>query len=203
MHVTVIAPDKVVLVDGSALKLPNFDFDETLHAIQFDGQEGQIEFETPDGGVTTAPVTELEVQPYVEAWNAEKARLEAIVPPPLTLDEARTAKQRQIAAAHDAFLKSQSVEYSEMERQTWDSQRTESQALLADPQAAAQLVRAIANARGMDVIEMARRIQENTQAWSVLAGHATGQRLKYQDALEACTTVEQVEAISISFTTPE
>lgn len=139
----------------------------------------------------------------IEEQLPEGASLQKPEPPKPTLTEARATKQRQIAAAHDAFLKAQSVEYSEMERQTWDSQRTESQALLADPQAAAPLVRAIANARGMDVIEMARRIQENTQAWSVLAGHATGQRLKYQDALEACTTVEQVEAIAVTFSTPE
>ncbi|KAF1073464.1 hypothetical protein [Halodesulfovibrio sp. MK-HDV] len=81
MQVTVIAPDKIVLINGEALELPEFDFDETLHAIQFDGQHGHIEFETPDGGVATAPVSELEVQPYVEAWKAEKARIEAIVPP--------------------------------------------------------------------------------------------------------------------------
>ncbi|KAF1073417.1 hypothetical protein [Halodesulfovibrio sp. MK-HDV] len=87
MHVTVIAPDKLVLVDGKAFELPNFDFDETLHAIQFDGQKGHIEFETLDGGVSTAPVSELEVQPYVEAWKAEKARLEAIVPPEPTETE--------------------------------------------------------------------------------------------------------------------
>lgn len=130
----------------------------------------------------------------------------AVVPVPkleLTLDQVRTAKQREIAAAHDAFLKVQSKEYSEMERQTWDSQRTEASALLVDPQADAPLVRAIANARGMDVVEMARRIQENTQAWSVLAGGATGQRLKYQDALEAYATVEEIEAINPVFNFPE
>lgn len=206
MHVTVVAADKLVLVDGVALTLPEFVFDESLHAIQFDGTNGQIEFTTPDGGISTAPATALEVQPYVEAWQAEKARLDAeVVTPPtlLTLVEAKAAKQAAIRDAHNIFLLERGVEYSDMERQTWDSQRTESQALLADPQAAAPLVRAIANARSMDVLELAQRIQVNTQAWSVLAGHATGQRLAFQDALEACTTVEQIEAISITFTTPE
>lgn len=206
MHVTVVAADKLVLVDGVALTLPEFVFDESLHAIQFDGTNGQIEFITTDGGISTAPATALEVQPYVEAWQAEKARLdaEAAIPPaPLTLVEAKAAKQAEIRDAHNAFLLKRGVEYSDMERQTWDTQRLEAQALLANPQAAAPLVRAIANARSMEVLELAQRIQANAQIWSVLAGHATGQRLAFQDALEACTTVEQVEAITVTFTTPE
>lgn len=135
--------------------------------------------------------------------NGNPVAVDPAPQPEPTLTEARTTKQRQIAGAHDTFLKAQSVEYSEMERQTWDSQRTEANALLADPQAAAPLVRAIANARSMDVLELAQRIQTNTQAWSVLAGHATGQRLAFQDALEACTTVKQVEAIAPVFSLPE
>ena len=206
MHVTVVAADKLVLVDGVALTLPEFVFDESLHAIQFDGTNGQIEFITTDSGISTAPATALEVQPYVEAWQAEKARLdaEAAIPPaPVTFAEAKAAKQAEIRDAHNAFLLERGVEYSNMERQTWDTQRLEAQALLADPQVAAPLVRAIANARNMDVLELAQRIQANAQIWSVLAGHATGQRLAFQDALEACTTVKQVEAITVNFTTPE
>lgn len=92
MHVSVIAPDKLVLINGEPLELPEFDFDASLHAIQFDGQEGLIEFETPDGGISTAPVSKFEVQPYVEAWKAEKARLDAIVPPEPT--EVEKTQQR-------------------------------------------------------------------------------------------------------------
>lgn len=149
----------------------------------------------PDG--SEHEITEIEGQ------LPEGASLTKPEPPKPTLDEARATKQLEITTAHDAFLKSQSEEYSEMERQTWDSQRTEADALLADPQAAAPLVRAIAKGRGMDVLEMAQRIQANTQTWSIIAGHATGQRLAYQDALEACATVEEVEAINPVFNLPE
>lgn len=201
MQVTVIVPDKCIIVDGDMIEPVEFDYDEGVHAIQWDGADGHIEFIMADGGIMTTPVSQLEVQPYVEAWQAAKDKLTNV--PPLTLAEAKTAKQAEIRDAHNAFLLERGVEYSDMERQTWDTQRLEAQALLADPQATAPLVRAIANARSMEVLELAQRIQMNTQAWSVLAGHATGQRLAFQDALEACSTVEQVEAISISFTTLE
>jgi len=202
MHITVVAADKLVLVNGEGLHLPDFTFDEGLHAIQFDGEQGHIELLAPDGGISTAPVTALEVQPYVDAWQAEKDRLEAEVTPPQppTLEQAKTAKQAEIRDAHNAFLMTRGGEYSEMERQTWDTQREEAKALLTDPQAEAPLVRAIATARNMDVLELAQRIHVNTHAWSALAGHATGLRLAFQDALTACTTIEEVEAITVAFT---
>ena len=205
MQVTVIVPDKCIIVDGHALEPIEFAYDEGVHAIQWNGVNGHIEFLTADGGVMTTPVSELEVQPYVDAWQAEKDRLEAEITPPQppTLEQVKAAKQAEIRDAHNAFLMAHGVEYSEMERQTWDTQREEARALLADPQAAAPLVRAIASARNMDVLELAQRIENNTQAWSVLAGHATGQRLAFQDALEACTTIEAVEAITVTFTNPE
>ncbi|KAF1076296.1 hypothetical protein [Halodesulfovibrio sp. MK-HDV] len=98
MRVTVIAPDKLVSVNGETLKLPDFYFDESLHAIQFDGLQGHIEFEASDGGVNTAPVSDFEVQPYVEAWNAERARLDAIMPPEPT--ETEKAQQRIAEIQH-------------------------------------------------------------------------------------------------------
>ena len=76
MRVTVVAPDKLVLVDGVALELPDFDFDPKVHAMQLDGSSGHIEFLTDDGGLMTAPITEYELQPYIEAWNEEKERLD-------------------------------------------------------------------------------------------------------------------------------
>jgi len=142
----------------------------------------------------------------IEELLPEGASLIKPEPPEPTLDEARTAKRREITAAHDAFLKAQSEEYSEMERLTWDMQRTGADRLAADPEDATEpalLVKAIADTRGIPVADMVARIKENTLPWSIIAGHATGQRLKYQDALEACTTVEEVEAINPVFTLPE
>ena len=75
MRVTVIAPDKLVLVDGEALELPDFDFDPKFHAMQLDGSSGHIEFLTNDGGLMTAPISEYELQPYIEAWKVEKERI--------------------------------------------------------------------------------------------------------------------------------
>jgi hypothetical protein len=121
----------------------------------------------------------------------------------LPLEQVKRAKQSEITAAHDAFLKSQSAEYSDMERQTWDMQRAEAEALLADAKAPAPLVRSIAAARGMKVITLAKHIQANTAAWAALAGHATGQRLALQDKVTAAKTAEDVVKIDVVFSAPK
>lgn len=121
----------------------------------------------------------------------------------LSLEHVKRAKQSEITAAHDAFLKAQSAEYSDMERQTWDMQRAEAEALLADAKAPAPLVRSIAAARGMKVITLAKHIQANIAAWTKLAGHATGQRLALQDKVTAAKTAEDVVAIEVVFSAPE
>lgn len=139
----------------------------------------------------------------IEGQLPEGASLTKPEKPKPTLDQAYTQKQLEIAKAHDAFLTAQNLEYSDMEKQTWDAQRTEAEALVADSNAPAPLVRAIAKARGMDVMALVPRIQENVLNWSNLAGHVTGQRLAFQDILDGCTTVDQIEAIAVIFTLPD
>lgn len=120
-----------------------------------------------------------------------------------TFDDAYTQKQEEIVTAHNVFLKAQSVKYSDMERETWSDQRVEAEVLAADSDASAPLVRAIAQGRNMEVMELVKRIQLKAQRWAQVAGYATGQRLSYQDALDGCTTVEEIKAITVAFALPD
>ena len=119
-----------------------------------------------------------------------------------SLEEVKLAKQAEIRDLADGFLQTLAAEYGAMEKLTWDQQATEADALTADPSAAAPLVRSIAAARGMSVFELATRIQANRAQWVVLSGHIVGQRLGYQDQLDAATTTEQVAAIVPVYTLP-
>ena len=118
---------------------------------------------------------------------------------PTCLAEATFSKTQEFAEKHSQFLQDNSMKYSDMERETWDAQRAEAEALLAAPDASAPLVRAIAKTRNMDVMELAERIQLKAQDWAKLAGHAIGQRLAYQDTLDDCTTVEEIQDITVEF----
>ena len=132
-----------------------------------------------------------DIQPYV-----------APAPPVVSLVDAKAAKLVSIRDGAESFLQALAVEYGAMEKLTWDQQAAEADALTADPSAAAPLVRSIAAARGMAVLELATRIRANRAQWVVLSGYIVGQKLAYQDRLDAAESVEQVAAIVPVYTLP-
>ena len=79
-RVTVVPADRLVIVDGLAL---TFDFNapERMHALQWDGKQGHIEWlgsekKPPHNEVLDADSYTDLVAPYVKAWEEEKARQE-------------------------------------------------------------------------------------------------------------------------------
>jgi hypothetical protein len=142
-----------------------------------------------------------------EEWAA---KYPAPTPPALDRGIAYNMKQFAIRDGADATLASLAVEYGTLERQTWDQQWQEATALSADPAAQAPLIRAIANARGMAPDVLANRIIANRAAWVAISGHVVGQRLAYQDALEATSAITDdaeaviaIQAINPVYTLPE
>ena len=76
MHkVTVIPADKFIAVDGQSL---TFDFPASpaLHALQWDGKQGHMEWTDDYNWPLPATAYTDEVAPYVALWQAEKERLE-------------------------------------------------------------------------------------------------------------------------------
>lgn len=134
-----------------------------------------------------------EYQEWIAAGN---------IPQPIDLPElsaVKSAKQTEISQEADNTLAVLAREYGLYEKLTWDQQAQEAQLLMADAMADAPLVRSIAEARGMLPVDMAQRILANRAAWLVLSGKVVGQRLKYQDMLDAATTVEDVQAITPTY----
>lgn len=99
-HVTVIPDDKIVLVDGQALK---FDFvaPEGMHALQWHDGAGHIEWKAGENEILAERDYTAKVKRFADAWEAEKSRLEAEANRPPTLDEARAAKLMEISAAFE------------------------------------------------------------------------------------------------------
>lgn len=207
MRVTVIPQDKFIQIDGVGFEPIEFDYDEGVHAIQWYGEDGHIEFVTPDGGVMTTPVSSMEVQPYIEAWRAEKERIEAIANTPITFEEAKAVKQAELSTGYDGFLVSIQPEYTALERDTWAKQGAEAGKVVADPAIDPELVpmlKAISDARSdVTLQELAQRVIANEKNWVKVSGHVTGQRHNFQKQLEAATTVEEVEAIAVTFSLPK
>jgi len=75
MNLSVIVPDKTIILNGEALQ---FDFTYTprsLHAIQWNGANGTMEFKS---GANQWFDNAALIEDYVVQFNEEKARLEAV-----------------------------------------------------------------------------------------------------------------------------
>ena len=77
-RVTVVPADRLIIVDGYALcfDYPSLD---GIHALQWDGECGHIEWEYGSNLLLEAADYDGQVAPFVELWQAEKARLEQAV----------------------------------------------------------------------------------------------------------------------------
>lgn len=121
--------------------------------------------------------------------------------PAPTLDEAKAAKLAEINAQCDALLKSLVATYPETEQQTFYKQDAESAAYLADASAKTPFLTGLAAARGISLEEMVHRVRAKTDAFVALSASVCGQRQAMEDALDACETVEAVQALAVSYQT--
>lgn len=60
----------------------------------------------------------------------------------------------------------------------------------------------ITPARGMELPELVRRVLVKADAFAVASGSIIGQRQALEDRLDACTTVEEVEALTVAIVMP-
>lgn len=86
-HVIVVPSDRLIIVDGTPLQF-DFPVPENLHAIQWHNGTGEMEWRDDINHPLTLADYAEDVAPFVELWEAEKARLE---------DEAATAEAARLA----------------------------------------------------------------------------------------------------------
>lgn len=153
----------------------------------FDGVE-------PPDGATEVPDAPGHAH---DVWDAHTGEWE------VSLSDLKGAKLAEINAACDAALDAFQTTYPAGEVQSWDQQVAEAQALHADAEASAPLVRAIAAARGLDLAELCVRITANATAWATMAGQVIGQRQALEDQLEAAASPADVAALNVNIIMPD
>ena len=204
--VTVVPKDRLIIVDGVALNL-SFDAPETMHALQWDGQRGHIEWADDDNWPLEPEAYNDEVAPYVALWQAEKAlRDKAAAEAAEEYNSLASTKARKLAeinAACDAALAALTAGYPSSELLTFDKQEAEARALLADPEAATPFLTPLAAARGLETEELARKVIAKADAFTTASGHVIGLRQKDEDRLKAAQSVEDVAAIVPEYRLPE
>ena len=178
---------------------------------------GQIIHRTADDSyVITKNGMPYHVYPYAaefaEEWDAvftyAKAHPECVteeqpyVPPVPTLDEAKAAKLSEINTVTDATLAVLTETYPDREIATFDKQESEARAYAADPMSSTPFLSALAVARGIPLSDLVGRVLAKADAFAVASGSIIGQRQALEDRLDACTTLEEVQGITVNISMP-
>lgn len=112
------------------------------------------------------------------------------------LESAKAAKRQEINDACNAAVASLAASYPEREIQSWPQQVKEAEALAADPQASAPLLTAIADARGLPVVELASRVLGKMNAYATASGSLIGRRQAAEDLIDLAASPEDVASIA-------
>ena len=139
---------------------------------------------------------------YAEAHPECVTQEQPYVPPVPTLEEVKAAKLSEINAAADRAIGTLTVTYPDREISTFDKQESEACAYAADPTASTPLLSALAQARGIPLPDLVERVLAKADAFAVASGSIIGQRQALEDRLDACTTLEEVQGITVNISMP-
>ena len=143
-----------------------------------------------------------DVDAYAEAHPEMVTEEQPYVPPVPTLEEVKAAKLSEINAAADRAIATLTATYPDRELATFDKQESEARAYAADATASTPLLSALAQARGIPLDELVRRVLAKADAFAVASGSIIGQRQALEDRLDVCTTVEEVQSIAVNIVMP-
>ena len=139
---------------------------------------------------------------YAEEHPEMVTEEEPYVPPVPTLEEAKAAKLAEINAAADRAISKLTATYPDREIATFDKQEAEARAYSADSTAPTPFLSALSQARGVGLPELVRRVIAKADAFAVASGSIIGQRQALEDRLNACATLEEVEALTVAISMP-
>lgn len=143
-----------------------------------------------------------EVFAYAEAHPECVTEEQPYVPPVPTLEEVKATKLSEINAAADRAIATLTATYPDREISTFDKQESEARAYAADATASTPLLSALATARGIPLPDLVGRVLAKADAFAVASGSIIGQRQALEDRLDACTTLEEVQGITVNISMP-
>lgn len=207
--VTVIPVDNIIIVDGELL---HFDFSpikghESVHALQWHSGSGAIEYEDVTQRLElTARNYEKHVQPYVKLWQAEKARLnaeeEAKEAEYNKLENVKARKLARLNSAMEETKVSSSVSILSSTGYTVNANTTAKQNVDGLITAMTATGREVVGFMTYDnqLINMTLEQLKTIQLELISYGNNLyARKWELRNAIEACTTKEEVDAINITF----
>lgn len=112
------------------------------------------------------------------------------------------AKLSEINAVADRAIATLTATYPDREISTFDKQENEARAYASDAMSSTPFLSALAQARGISLADLVKRVLAKADAFAVASGSIIGQRQALEDRLDACTTLEEVQGITVSITMP-
>ena len=171
--------NKPVLQNGF---IPKWDGAEWKQVETHKGEEGYV-----DGVAFTIKTHGA----YPDGWSS--------TPPPLTLEEVRTAKLAEINGGYSSVMSYIQAGYPPEEILSWERQATQARELLTNPEADALFVRVLASQKHISVDEMRDRILANAANWEPIAAMLTAQRQVLEETAYKAASVDDLEKIKVSY----
>ncbi len=172
-------------------------FGDTL-SLDIPEEKGGAGGKTPDLTIPEAEWQAANPTAYID----DMGRIVLGLPPEEKSQAAKDAKLAEINAAADRAMTLLTATYPEAELLTFDKQESEARAYFADPTVPTPPLSALAQARGVELPERARRGLVKADAFAVASGYIIGQRQALEDRLDVCTTLEEVQGITVNISMP-
>ena len=118
------------------------------------------------------------------------------------LADAKSTNLSEINTVTDVTIAVLTETYPDREIATFDKQESEARAYVADPMSSTPFLSALAVARGIPLSDLVRRVITKADDFAVASGSIIGQRQALEDRLDACTTVEEVQGITVNISMP-
>lgn len=183
--------------------------DDNREKKVFDIKTGK-EYSGDYDGIGSLPADTTLIEPPNEhaVWTGDKWVIPADVQAALdakAIEQARTLKQYEINNKAQAFItKAASLDnVPDFEVYTWPLQSDEAKAYEQDKSAPTPTLDIIAASRGIERTVLIEKALQKSKLYELLAASVAGQRQKYEDALKAAVTLDDINAIVPVYNFPD
>lgn len=111
------------------------------------------------------------------------------------VSKGKELKLYEVNSGYDSVVNAYMKTYPEAELLTFDKQEKEAREWTADNSVSTPFLDSLAKARGIDKADLVSRVIKKAEAFQTAISTLTGVRQKYEDEIEAATTVEDLEKI--------
>lgn len=141
-------------------------------------------------------------------WNGKAWAISAKVAAKLAAEQFQAAQNDKIIALNQTaqtFIAQAAGtdKIPEFELQSWNLQAIEAKAWAQNPKSPTPVLNEIAAARGVPADVLKQAALRKTLAYEKLTAHVVGQRQALQTRIEAAKSLDELNAIEITFTLPE